>query len=574
MTTAAAPLTWRADIAVVGSGLAGLAVALSAAEAGASVLLLTKSRLASGSSPWARGGVAAAVGAGDSVAEHARDTLAVARGIADSAAVERLTAGGPLAVELLLEQGARLDRDQDGGLARGREAGHSHRRILHAGGDRTGAELVRVLIEQVRQQPGVRVEEDVFALELVRGRGGRVAGISAIRDGRAILVLAPQIVLATGGAGQLFQYTTNPPEVTGDGIAMAARAGALLADLEFVQFHPTALLAPGNGALPLLTEALRGDGASLVDEQGRRFMPAVDPAAELAPRDVVARELWLRAERGEASYLDLRSLAAGDPEAFERRFPSAVEAALALGLDPARSPLPVTPAAHYSMGGVWVDAEGRTTLPGLWACGETASSGVHGANRLASNSLLEGLVFGRAVGRAAALARAGAVASLDPEEVLALVPTCCLTPAIDEEARAALRRALWRHAGPVRNAVGLRSLIEELRGLAQTGGVESSGVENRPADHFGSCDHELRNLLLLGRLTAAAALRRTESRGGHYRTDYPAPDAAWERRSLYRATDLVPGLLLPGFAGASSAPLLASAGATLVRADEVSRAAR
>jgi L-aspartate oxidase len=494
------------DVLIVGTGAAGLAAALGCA--GRQVTVLTKTRLGEGgSSAWAQGGVAAALGTDDSPALHAADTLAVAGGLGDARRVDLLTTEGPARMAELVRLGAAFDRadgapDNDRGpaadraagtpFALGREAAHSRRRILHAGGDATGRELVRALTDAVRRAPNVRVEEECFAVDLVvepaaRQGGSRVAGLLALdRDGRRVLHLAGATVLATGGSGQLYLHTTNPPEVTADGLAMAARAGARLADLEFVQFHPTALAVAGGGRLPLLTEALRGEGAVLVDGAGRRFMLEEHPLAELAPRDVVARAIHRRLAAGEGVFLDAR-VAIGDR--FPERFPTVFQAARDAGLDPRREPLPVVPAAHYHMGGVVTDERGRTSLPGLWACGETAATGVHGANRLASNSLLEALVFGARVAgdlarRLAAVPRAG-------EEDLA---------------RLRLAGAGGAMPAPRREARAARTAQRE----GETGSLSGGGGEEAAA---GNGLHRQEEIAAAGDLVAIVSLPRQGGAG-------------------------------------------------------------
>ncbi|HEY2739625.1 MAG TPA: L-aspartate oxidase, partial [Thermoanaerobaculia bacterium] len=385
----------RSEVLIIGTGAAGLTAALGCAPR--RVTVLTKARLGEGgASPWAQGGVAAAVGTDDSPSLHAADTMVAGAGLSDPEVVDLLTGEGPQRVRALLALGARFDRDTAGDLSLGREAAHSRRRILHAR-DTTGAEIVRTLVEAVRHAPEVRVVEESFAVDLVLEAGRVVGALAVDQNGRRMLHLAPAVVLATGGLGQLYLCTTNPHEATGDGLAMAARAGARLADVEFVQFHPTALAAGDDLSgepLPLLTEALRGEGAVLLDGEGRRFMLSEHPDAELAPRDVVARAIWKRLVAGDRIVLDTRE-AVG--ESFPEHFPRVFELCQEHGLDPRVEPMPVAPAAHYHMGGIWVDANGRTTLPGLWACGEVTATGAHGANRLASNSLLEALVFGARV---------------------------------------------------------------------------------------------------------------------------------------------------------------------------------
>ncbi|HXU45460.1 MAG TPA: L-aspartate oxidase [Thermoanaerobaculia bacterium] len=504
----------ESDVVVVGTGVAGLTAALGAAPR--RVDLLTKSRFGSGgSSAWAQGGVAVAVGRDDAPALHAADTMAAGAGLNDPAVVAILTSEGPKRVEALLALGARFDRDPQGQLALGREAAHSRRRILHAHGDATGAEMLLTLSLAVEQAPEVAVCESTFALDLAVVEG-EVAGVLARHpDGRLVLHAAPAVVVATGGLGRLFAHTTNPIEATADGLAMAARAGARLLDLEFVQFHPTAL-ASGADPMPLLTEALRGEGAILIDETGYRFMLDEHPDRELAPRDVVARAIWKRIERGSKVFLDARA-AVG--EGFPERFPTVFALCRREGLDPRREPIPVAPAAHYHMGGIAVDAQGRSSLPGLWACGEVSATGAHGANRLASNSLLEALVFGARVAddlrrprvarprRHPKLAEAGSLPAAPPG----------LGAEVESETITAIRRIMWQQVGLVRDERGLTGALAALDQIAS----ERSGLSG-----------EARNLLCAGRLVAATALARRESRGGHYRSDYPEPDPAWQRHLI------------------------------------------
>ncbi|MES1240087.1 MAG: L-aspartate oxidase [Acidobacteriota bacterium] len=495
----------RSDVLVVGSGAAGLTAALGCAPL--SVTVLTKATLVSGSSPWAQGGVAAALGADDTPKLHAADTLSAGAGLCDPRAVGLLTGEGPERVKALLDLGARFDRDTAGELDLGREAAHSRRRILHAR-DATGSEIVRTLAEAVRHAPEVKVEERAFAVDLILAEDGRVTGVLAIHeDGRPVLHLTNAVVLATGGPGQLYLRTTNPREATGDGLAMAARASARLVDLEFVQFHPTALAVETEGEpMPLLTEALRGEGAVLIDDHGVRFMKDEHADAELAPRDVVARAIWRQLMAGRRVFLDARE-AVGDE--FPERFPTVFELCRQHGLDPRVEPMPVAPAAHYHMGGIAVDGLGRSSLSGLWACGEVSSTGVHGANRLASNSLLEALVFGARVaedlrGSAGGRAPSGRQAPRVPRG----------TPR-DAELKHAVRRILWEKVGVVRDEEGLTAALSELDALSEAS-PEAAG--------------EARNLLGVARLVAAAALARRESRGGHYRSDFPQTDPDWQHR--------------------------------------------
>jgi L-aspartate oxidase len=546
-------------------------------------VVLTKTRLSAagggGASVWAQGGVASAIGADDDPALHAADTLAAGAGLNDPRIVKLLTGEGPRRVRGLLALGARFDRDAAGRLALGREAAHSRRRILHAHGDATGAEVVRTLVEAVRREPAIQVADRTFALDLALTAGGGVAGVLALDPhGRRVLYRAPAVVLATGGLGQLFLYTTNPREATADGLAMAARAGARLVDLEFVQFHPTALAAGvagdgggaaglaarlGDGAadgaaapLALLTEALRGEGAVLMDDRGVRFMAEVHRDWELAPRDVVARAIWRRLREGRRVFLDARRAVGAR---FPERFPTVFALCRRHGLDPRVEPMPVVPAAHYHMGGVAVDAAGRTSLPGLWACGEVAATGAHGANRLASNSLLEALVFGARVAEdvAASAVELGAIAAqsvsgvaverdraggvtaaaeLDGvkvpmrEQVGAERDAVGLAAADAEIDR--IRHLMWEQVGVERDGAGLAAAVEELDAMAARQAETAGPAGGEPAHLLG----EARNLLWVARLLTAAALARRESRGGHYRTDYPCPDPAWQHRLFLTAT--------------------------------------
>jgi len=494
----------RARAVVVGSGIAGLSAALGIGDC----IVLTRGALGSGSSPHAQGGIAAALGADDTPASHARDTLAVSAGLADADVARAIAEAAAGRIDWLLGLGARFDRDADGRLALGREAGHTARRIAHAGGDATGAEVMRTLVDAVRSRPDIEVLDGHDLVDLVR-YGRRVVGVLArTPDGELAAILAPSVVLATGGIGALYARTTNPVEVTGDGLAVAARAGAELADLEFVQFHPTALDVETDPA-PLLTEALRGEGARLIDDRGVRFMRGEHPDAELAPRDVLARAIWRRTLDGRKVYLDARALG-GE---FPRRFPSVWRTAQRYGLDPRIEPLPVTPAEHYFMGGIATDLEGRTSLPGLWAVGEVAATGLHGANRLASNSLLEGMVIG------AAAARSVAEHALPPPPLAGLdVADGALAPlrADDAGIRRAVRALMWEHVGLVRDGRGLERALAEL---------------DRLEPHAGPSG---RNALLVARLIAAAALERTESRGGHFRADYPESDPRQQARRFVR----------------------------------------
>jgi L-aspartate oxidase len=516
-----------AEVVVLGAGVAGLAAALH--SAGREVLLVDATAFAAGgSSVHAQGGVAAALGADDSPSVHAEDTMSAGAGLCEREVVERVTAEGPRRVAELLRQGARFDRLADGSLALGREGAHRRRRVAHAAGDATGREMVRALAAAVRSAPHVAILEGALALDLILDRG-RVAGVAAVgRDGRHLLLAASEVVLATGGIGGLWRRTTNPPESIGGGLAMAIRAGAAVADLEFMQFHPTALDVASE-RLPLLTEALRGEGARLVDRRGRRFMADEHPEAELAPRDVVARAIWRRLRAGDRPMLDATALG----ESLELRFPTVVRLCREHGFELAREPVPVTPAAHYHMGGVVVDARGRCTVPGLWACGEVARSGLHGANRLASNSLLEALVYGAAVGEALAATRRGRSHPLRTRELaaraaleVAAAPRLAAAPERERAAAAAVRALLWDGAGLERDAGGLRRAAEGLAAL-----------EAAIADRGGG---ELASMLLVAGLVVAAAATRTESRGAHFRSDAPLAADCWRQALVFAGRRMLP----------------------------------
>jgi L-aspartate oxidase len=508
----------RRDVVIVGGGIAGLTAALYAD--GCAVTLIGKAPFADGgSSVLAQGGVAVALGADDSPARHAADTLAVACGLGDAAVAELVTSEGPERFRQLLRLGAHLDRGPGGSIALGREAAHSRRRVIHAEGDATGAELVRALAAAVWASTNIELLEETLAVDLVV-EDGRVAGVVAVdRGGRWTVYRAPAVVLATGGVGGLYASTTNPIEATADGLAMAARTGARLADLEFVQFHPTAL-ADGSRPMALVTEALRGEGAVLVDQHGRRFMTDVHPLAELAPRDVVARAIWQRRQTGDEVLLDATALAA----ILEGRFPTVVRLCRGRGLDPARQPIPVSPAAHYHMGGVVVDTRGRTSVDGLWACGEVACTGLHGANRLASNSLLEALVYGARVGEDLSRTRLLRPRPVTAEDATRWRPPTGPVWLADDPAQAeraeGLRRVMWRDVGLERSHAGLRHAASAIAALT--------------AD--SPCRGELANMLEAARLLTRAALLREESRGAHLRIDHPHSREEWRRHLVFVGT--------------------------------------
>jgi L-aspartate oxidase len=505
MTTTGADRVLGADAVVVGTGVAGLAAAR--AMAPRSVLLVSKGAVDAGSTSWAQGGVAAAMGADDSPERHAADTIAVGAGLNDPQAVAALTADAAARIAGFLAAGGRFDLAPDGSPALGREAGHSTRRVLHADGDATGAEMHRALSAAASRAEHVTLVDRLVVDEIVVDEG-RVAGVAGFReDGERILLAAPAVVVATGGAGRLWSHTTNPPAVTGDGITLAARAGVALADLEFVQFHPTAL-ASGRDPMPLLTEALRGEGAVLVDEDGRRFMVDEHPDAELAPRDAVARANWRRITEGGRVFLDATA-AVG--ERFPERFPTVYGICREEGIDPRTEPVPVSPAAHYHMGGIATDLRGRTSLGGLWAVGEASRTGVHGANRLASNSLLEGLVFGHRVGRDVAAAGLPVPAAAAVRRAAGR-PVARAAEVSDVEQM--VREVMWERVGVERRGSGLLVALETLDRLEEK---LEPGVS------------QLRSMVTASRLIATAAFARAESRGGHFRADHPEEDPAAAR---------------------------------------------
>ncbi|MDB4886859.1 MAG: nadB [Gemmatimonadetes bacterium] len=495
----------RSRFLVVGSGVAGLHTAWRASQHG-EVLLLTKRSLFDSATAYAQGGIAAALGAGDSPTLHRQDTLAAGAALCDAAAVQVLVEEGPARVRELQTAGAEFDLDPRGELLLGREAAHSTNRIVHAHGDQTGAEVARTLIARVRASRRIRVVEKARVLDLIVMRGACV-GVRASVAGKPVEILADATVLATGGCGQVYRYTTNPDVATGDGFAIAHRADVTLADMEFVQFHPTALDTPEN-PLALISEAVRGEGAVLVNAAGERFMVPLHPLAELAPRDIVARAIFREQKRGTV-YLDARKLG----RRFARRFPGILALCTARGIDPRKELIPVTPAAHYMMGGVVTDLNGRSSMSRLYAVGEVARTGVHGANRLASNSLLEGLVFAERVARD--------LAGTTPLKQLPVPKSWTVPPFVDRGAAQVaadrVRAVMWQYAGIARTATGLRKATAELR-----------DIEARLPQ---GATEEL-NLVQTARLITEAALLRKESRGGHYRSDFPRAKRDWKGRHI------------------------------------------
>ena len=489
----------RADVVVIGTGVAGLMAALAAQRRGQRVMVLSKVR--DTATFHAQGGIAVVLpDSDDSVDAHVADTVAAGGGLCDPDAVRSIVADGYAAVADLVADGARFDQAGPGRWALTREGGHTRRRIIHAGGDATGAEVQRALDAAAA---GLDIRRDHVAVEILRDECA-VTGVLVRNDDGAGIVHAPSVILATGGLGHAYSATTNPGGSTGDGIALALWAGVTVADIEFVQFHPTMLhTGTGGGRRPLITEALRGEGAVLVDSHGDSVTDGVHPMGDLAPRDVVAAAITARmAATGDSCvYLDARGI-----EEFGRRFPTVAAACAAAGIDPTRQPIPVLPGAHYSCGGVVTDVHGRTELPGLFAAGEVARTGMHGANRLASNSLLEGLVVGSRAGRAAAghAVAAGSVrARPGPDDGRAVLPRNILQPAMSA------------HAAVVRDAAGLGRLGDVL-------------ADARPVHLTGRQDFEDAALTATAQAVALAALARTESRGSHHRDDHPETDPAQE----------------------------------------------
>lgn len=500
------------DFIVIGSGIAGLRAAIELARSGARVSVLTKDRASESNTEYAQGGVAVVLSDDDTAELHEDDTLVAGAGLCDEKAVETLVTEGTRYIKELIEWGTEFDRES-GKLVFTREAAHSRRRILHAHGDSTGAEIVRSLVARARIEPRILLTPFAQTESLIVS-DGRCVGVRfldpVLRGLREIYAKA--VLMCTGGAGQLYQHTTNPPVATGDGMAMAYFAGAEMADMEFVQFHPTALSLEGAPRF-LLSEAMRGEGGILKNKYGERFMPRYDERAELAPRDIVSRSIVAEMRRTgtRAVYLDMTAL---DGAFLKERFPKIHQTCFRFGLDISKDPLPVSPASHYSMGGIRTDLWGRSTVPGLYAAGEVSCTGVHGANRLASNSLLEGLVFGARAGTAAAADSSGfhvsgtRSASAGSETRSASVSTAV---------KKRVKRVMWERVGIIRDGEALKRAINEFDQIAA-----------------GALSTSSRNFVTLARLVAAAALWREESRGAHYRSDFPEADDTWSVHSIQR----------------------------------------
>ena len=509
-----------ADVVVIGSGVAGLTTALQIRAHNLSVILITKSYVDEGSTKWAQGGIAAALGPGDSPEQHERDTLVAGAGLCDLPAVKVLVSEGPEAVRKLIARGAVFDKSETGEIALTREGGHLRNRILHAGGDATGAEVSRALLAAVSRDQGIEVIEHALVLDALKSDSGRVCGVTlhvigeGSRDGVG-QIMARAVVLATGGLGQVYSQTTNPSVSTGDGVALALRAGADVADVEFIQFHPTVLYMGENsrGQQPLISEAVRGEGAFLVNDRGERFMKSVHPLADLAPRDIVAKEISRQMSKSGAKHVWLDAKSIID---FKDRFPTIYASCTQIGIDPSKDLIPVAPASHYASGGIRTDLNGHSSVPGLYAVGETACTGAHGANRLASNSLLEGLVFGARIAEDIAknLPTWEQPVGNDPIEIL-------ISPSV----RGEMQRAMSRGASVVRTKDSLSKTLETLNRLKDATTIYAN------VDAW-----ETTNLYLLATAITRSALERTESRGSHTRDDFPETSEAWRKR-IHQAID-------------------------------------
>lgn len=510
------------DVLIVGGGIAGLRAALEIPEK-YEALVVTKDNIRESNSTYAQGGIASVLAPEDRFENHVEDTLTAGAGLCDRRVVDHVVHEAPKQIADLVRFGVKFDLE-NGELALTREGGHSHNRIVHALGDATGFEVMRAIIAAARERPNVQVWDDTFILDLLTHEGQCVGAILA-RGTQKVLVWARQVILASGGAGQIYRETTNPPVATGDGMAAAYRAGAELRDMEFMQFHPTVLYVAGS-ARSLITEAVRGEGAYLLDKDGQRFMLDEDPRAEKATRDIVSQASFRCMERTQHPNVYL-SLAHLDADLVRRRFPGIDKMCRSFGLDITRDRIPVRPGAHYMIGGVTVDLDGRTTLPGLWAAGEVTSSGLHGANRLASNSLLEGLVYGASCAR-------GAIAQIErlPESLRALPLRHRIEPAAEPldvtDIRNSLRALMVRQMGIVR---------DRGRMLAALGDVEFWQRYVLPREFDARPGWELQNLLTIARLMIESALAREESRGCHYRSDFPNRVEQWASRHVVRRAE-------------------------------------
>ena len=515
LLTGAPGWSTSADVIVIGSGVAGLTTALNLRSYGLSVLLVTKARIDAGSTKWAQGGIAAALGPGDTPDQHKKDTLAAGAGLCDIKAVDVLVSEGPEAVRKLIAQGAVFDKSETGEIALTREGGHLRNRILHAGGDATGAEVSRALLAAVRDDTGIEIIEHALVIDALKSKAGKVCGVTVhvigagSRDGVG-RALARAVVVATGGLGQVYSQTTNPSVSTGDGVALALRAGAKVGDVEFVQFHPTVLWRDlaNRGQQPLISEAVRGEGAILLNHKNEQFMIGKHPQADLAPRDVVAKEIFNQMQLSGQPHVWLDATKLKD---FVDRFPTIYASCIANGIDPTKEKIPVAPASHYASGGVIVDLNGQSSVPGLYICGESACTGAHGANRLASNSLLEGLVFGARIAAILAKDLPPQEDPIEDEKTMLLDPKILLP----------LQIAMSEGAGVMRSETSLRKTMQTLEELSKLTSKEPR-IEAWEAS----------NLYLLATAIVKSALIRTESRGSHWRSDYPQSSDKWLSRVI------------------------------------------
>lgn len=508
------------DVLIIGGGLAGLRAAHEV-DPSLRTMILTKDKLEESNSSYAQGGIASVWDPEDRFDNHVQDTLVAGGGLCDAATVDMVVREAPKRVAELIDWGTQFDQ-LDGQLVLGREGGHSHQRIIHALGDATGKEIMRAMMAHTRQRSHIEVCEEAYTIDLLTHEGRCCGAVVSIQNRPPVLVWSKETILCTGGCGQIFRESTNPRVATGDGHAIAFRAGAVLRDMEFMQFHPTVLYIAGSSRT-LITEAIRGEGAHLVDITGYRFMSDYDPRLELAPRDVVSKSIVNQMEKTQSScvYLTLKHL---DAEYVRGRFPGIAKVCEGFGLNIARDAIPVRPGAHYMIGGAMTDSEARTSLPGLWAAGEVTSSGLHGANRLASNSLLEGLVFGSIAGRNASRA------ALDhPDQDMHVLPisysakTLATQPIDLDDIRNAVRSLMWRNVGVQRKRERLEEALQEIRRYC-------SYILSHDLNHVEGW--ELQNILTVGLLMTDAAAARTESRGVHLRTDYPTADNVHWRKHL------------------------------------------
>jgi L-aspartate oxidase len=512
------------DVLVIGTGVAGLSAAIASARAGAETLMVNKAELIESNTAWAKGGIAVPVGDDDSIEAHVRDTLMAGDGLCDEGVVREIVSGGRAAIDFLRKCGARFDLTSEGELDLGREGGHSGNRIIHAGGDATGAEIARALLDAAQRESGLRAYRNTFVLDLLTHEG-RCIGAIMMRHNEPHVVFARSTILAAGGAGQLFRESTNPSIATADGHAMVIRAGLAVRDMEMIQFHPTLLYVAGLERR-LITEAVRGHGAYLRNTAGERFMVGRHELAELAPRDVVSRAInrELRRTGDPAVFLDVSHLDQGD---LRRRFPSFMECCDDAGIDPAKSWVPVRPGPHYMIGGIHAATDGATAMPGLLAVGEVASTGLHGANRLASNSLLEGLVCGLKAGARAAKADD---AQAKPPRIAHERPMRSTRRIDVPDLVNAIKGGMWRYLGVERDERGMREFQRQLQGWMR---MVAENERRFPSEW------QLENMLSVALAVCESALARTESRGVHYRTDFPQHDSAWANKSTeYRASPL------------------------------------